>query len=283
MATIAALPSEFDASEFETVQHFATSMDGARIPYFVTRPKEMKLDGSAPALITAYGGFGVTWTPAYLESRFGMFGGESFKALLANGGISVLANLRGGGAYGPDWHQAAILENRQRAFDDYFAVAEDLIERGYTSPEHLGIMGASNGGLLVGVAFTQRPDLYKAVICGVPLLDMRRYHTMLAGASWVGEYGDPDDPEMWSAIRKYSPYHNLEKGRTYPEVFFFTSTNDDRVHPAHARKMAARMKEQGHPFLYFENTEGGHYASSDVTQMARFEALRTVYLLQKLL
>jgi prolyl oligopeptidase len=237
-------------------------------------------DGSAPALIGAYGGFGIAQTPSYLGGYFG--GGLPFKTVLRAGGSYVLANLRGGGEYGPAWHMAGILENRQRVYDDYYAVAEDLIARGYTSSERLGIVGASNSGLLVGVAYTQRPDLYEAVLCGVPLLDMKRYHKLLAGASWMAEYGDPDDPEMWEVIKTYSPYQNLRSDGEYPEVFFAGSTADDRVHPGHARKMAAKMQANGQPFLFFENVEGGHGAAANLNQKAKLDALQSVYLLQKL-
>ncbi|MFC2163550.1 prolyl oligopeptidase family protein [Acidobacteriota bacterium] len=275
-----ALDPKLDASGFQTLQHFATSRDGTRIPYFVTFSKGMEMNGTAPALLGAYGGFGFAMTPAYLGRIFGE--GLPFKTILKAGGLYVLANIRGGAEYGPDWHTSGILHNRQRVYDDFHAVAEDLIERGYTSTEHLGIVGASNSGLLMGVAFTQRPDLYKAVLCGVPLLDMRRYHVMLAGASWMAEYGDPDDPEMWESIKQYSPYHNLHRDRDYPEVFFYTSTKDDRVHPGHARKMAAKMRDQKHAFLFYENVEGGHGAAANLNEMAKLGALQSVYLLQKL-
>ncbi|MBN1222469.1 MAG: S9 family peptidase [Candidatus Aminicenantes bacterium] len=275
-----ALDPKMDTSDFQTVQHFATSKDSTRIPYFVTCPKGLEMNGSAPALLGAYGGFGFSMTPAYLGRIFGE--GLPFKTILKAGGIYVLANIRGGAEYGPGWHTSGILHNRQRVYDDFHAVAEDVIERGYTSPEHLGIVGASNSGLLMGVAFTQRPDLYKAVLCGVPLLDMRRYHRLLAGASWIAEYGDPDDPEMWKTIKQYSPYHNLQHDREYPEVFFYTSTKDDRVHPGHARKMAAKMRAQKHSFLFFENIEGGHGAAANLNEKARLGALESVYLLQKL-
>lgn len=275
-----ALDPKLDAANFQTAQHFATSKDGTKIPYFVTHPKGMKMDGTAPALMGAYGGFGFAITPAYLGNIFGA--GLPFKTMLKAGGSYVLANIRGGAEYGPEWHTSGILHNRQRVYDDFHAVAEDLIKRGYTSTEHLGIVGASNSGLLMGVAFTQRPDLYKAVLCGVPLLDMRRYHIMLAGASWMAEYGDPDDPEMWASIKKYSPYQNLFKDQEYPEVFFYTSTKDDRVHPGHARKMAAKMYAQGHPFLFYENIEGGHSAAANLNESAKLSALHSVYLLQKL-
>jgi len=277
---IATLAPKFDAEGFEVVQHFATSPDGTRVPYFVISPVGLELDGSAPALIGAYGGFGLSMTPSYLGGIFG--GGLPFKTILRMGGSYVLANIRGGAEYGPQWHTAGILQNRQRVYDDFYAVAEDLIERGYTSSERLGIIGASNSGLLVGVAFTQRPDLYEAVLCGVPLLDMRRYHKLLAGASWMAEYGDPDDPDMWKVIKGYSPYQNLRADGTYPEVFFTGSTADDRVHPGHARKMAAKMQANGQPFLFFENVEGGHGAAANLNQKAKLDALQSVYILQKL-
>jgi len=203
-------------------------------------------------------------------------------AWLEQGGTYVLANIRGGGEFGPRWHQAALRQHRQRAFDDFHAVAQDLIARGLTTPRQLGIMGGSNGGLLVGAALTQRPELFGAVVCQVPLLDMRRYHLLLAGASWMGEYGDPDRPEDWAWLARYSPYHNVRPGQRYPRVLFTTSTRDDRVHPAHARKMAARMLEQGHDVLYWENTEGGHAGAADNVQTARMYALTYTFLLRQL-
>jgi prolyl oligopeptidase len=194
----------------------------------------------------------------------------------------VLANIRGGGEFGPDWHKAAIRENKQRSYDDFIAVAEDLVARKITSPRHLGIEGGSNGGLLMGAMFTQRPDLFGAVVCQVPLLDMRRYHQLLAGASWMAEYGDPDKPDDWAFISRYSPYQNLRAGTTYPRVLFTTSTRDDRVHPGHARKMAARMLAQGHDVLYYENIEGGHGGAADNEQKAHIQALELSYLWQQL-
>jgi len=194
----------------------------------------------------------------------------------------VLANIRGGGEFGPKWHRAALKENRQRAYDDFISVSEDLIQRKITSHEHLGIMGGSNGGLLVGVAFTQRPDLYNAVVCSAPLLDMKRYNKLLAGASWMAEYGNPDIPEEWAYIKNYSPFHNVFASTKYPKVFFTTTTRDDRVHPGHARKMAAKMEDQGHEFFYFENTEGGHGAGVTNKQRAFMMSLRFTYLLKLL-
>lgn len=267
-------PEYFDADPYRVDQLEAISSDGTRIPYFVLKPKDFAYDGSAPTILYGYGGFRVSMTPSY--------SGSTGMAWLEKGGVYVIANIRGGGEFGPAWHAAALKENRQRAFDDFIAVAEDLIERKITSPAHLGISGGSNGGLLVGAVFTQRPDLFNAVACAVPLLDMRNYHTMLAGASWMGEYGNPDIPEEWEYISRYSPYHNLREDETYPEVLFITSTRDDRVHPGHARKMAARMEEMGHPYLYYENIEGGHGAASNNEQTARRIALSFVYFLWKL-
>ena len=274
LAPIRSLPERFDASKLEVEQLFATSADGTRVPYFVVRQKDAKADGTTPTLLYGYGGFEVALTPSYLS-------GVS-KLWVEQGGAYVVANIRGGGEFGPAWHQAALKENRQRAFDDFTAVAEDLIERGITSPAHLGIRGGSNGGLLVGAMFTQRPELFDAVICAVPLLDMMRYHKLLAGASWVAEYGDPDDPLARDYIRKYSPYQNLDPERDYPEVFFYTSTRDDRVHPGHARKMTALMLSMDKPVIYYENTEGGHSAAANLKQLAYTDALQVTYLLQKL-
>lgn len=271
---IKSLPAYFDASRFETVQYEARSKDGTMIPYFMVAAKDRVLDGSNPTLIYGYGGFEIPTMPFY----HGLIG----YAYLEKGGVYVLANIRGGGEFGPKWHQAALKENRQKAYDDFHAIAEDLIARKITSPKYIGIFGGSNGGLLTGVAFTQRPDLYQAVVCAVPLLDMQRYNKLLAGASWVGEYGDPDKPEEWAYISRYSPYHNLKKGMKYPEVFFYTSTRDDRVHPGHARKMAAKMEDMGYKVYYYENTEGGHAGSATNEQRARIAALQYTYLWMKL-
>jgi len=268
------LPHFFDANGLTAEQFEATSRDGTRVPYFVVRPKKMKLDGTNPTLLYGYGGFEIELLPSYSATTGACW--------LEKGGVYVLANIRGGGEFGPAWHQAALKENRQRAYDDFAAVAEDLIRRKITSPKHLGIMGGSNGGLLVGVAFTQRPDLYNGVVCLVPLLDMRRYNKLLAGASWMAEYGDPDIPEQWGYISQYSPYHNVRADRTYPQVFFYTSTADDRVHPGHARKMAARMEAMGHKLYYYENTEGGHAAAATNKQQALRTALSFSYLWMQL-
>ena len=268
------LPARFDTAGLITEQKFATSPDGTKVPYFIVRKHDTEMNGKTPTLLYGYGGFEISLAPSYL-SGFN-------KLWLENGGAYVLANIRGGGEYGPAWHQAALKENRQRAFDDFIAIAEDLIASGLTSPRHLGIRGGSNGGLLMGVMTTQRPDLFSAVICAVPLLDMMRYHTLLAGASWMGEYGNPDIAEERAYIAEYSPYQNLKADTDYPEVFFYTSTKDDRVHPGHARKMAAKMTAMGKPVIYYENIEGGHSAAANLKQRAFTDALQAVYALKKL-
>ncbi len=268
------LPAFFEASKYEVSQFKAKSKDGTMVPYFMVSAKGMKNDGTNPTLIIAYGGFEVSYSPFY-AATFGV-------SWLDKGGVFVLANIRGGGEFGPKWHQDGIKEKRQNVFDDLYGVSEDLIAKKVTSPKHLGVMGGSNGGLLVGVAFTQRPNLYNAVVCQVPLLDMQRYNKLLAGASWMGEYGNPDIPTEWEYIKKYSPYQNLKAGVKYPEVFFTTSTRDDRVHPGHARKMVAKMNDMGYKTYYFENTEGGHAGSSTNEQSAKTNALTFSYLLMKL-
>ncbi|HEX6308406.1 MAG TPA: prolyl oligopeptidase family serine peptidase [Longimicrobiales bacterium] len=268
------MPAMFDADGLIVEQHEATSKDGTRIPYFIVHREGMAHDGNNPTLLYGYGGFEVSMTPGY-NSVTGA-------AWLERGGVYVVANIRGGGEFGPDWHRAALKENRQRAYDDFIAVAEDLIARRITSPDHLGIMGGSNGGLLVGVAFTQRPELFDAVVVQVPLLDMRRYNQLLAGASWMAEYGNPDVPQEWAYISRYSPYQNLREGVEYPKVLFTTTTRDDRVHPGHARKMAARMESLGLPFYYFENTEGGHGSGVTSEQRAKMTALTYAYLWERL-
>lgn len=271
---IKALPEFFDGSKFEVQQFESISKDGTHIPYFLVKAKEINFDGTNPTLLYGYGGFEISMSPSYSTTL-----GNSW---LEKGGVYVLANIRGGGEFGPKWHQAALKENRQAAFDDFISVAEDLIARRVTSPKHLGIMGGSNGGLLVGATFTQRPELFNAVVCQVPLLDMKRFNKLLAGASWMGEYGDPDIPEQWAYIQKYSPYQNVFPGKKYPEVFFMTSTRDDRVHPAHARKMVAKMESMGYKVYYYENMEGGHAAATTNQQRAFSYALIYTYLLEKL-
>jgi len=268
------LPARFKADGLEIKQEFATSKDGTKIPYFLVHRKDLTLKAENPTLLYAYGGFEVSMQPSYLT--------VAGRLWLERGGVYVLANIRGGGEFGPTWHQAALKENRQNAFDDFVAVAQDLIARKVTSPKHLGIQGGSNGGLLMGAAFTQHPELFNAVVCQVPLLDMQRFHKLLAGASWMAEYGNPDDPKQAEYILKYSPFQNLKANKKYPEVFFVTSTKDDRVHPGHARKMAARMEEFKQPFLYFENIEGGHSASANLQQLAERQALSFAYLWDKL-
>ncbi len=268
------LPGYFDAQGLEISQHEVKSKDGTLVPYFQVSKQGLKLDGSNPTLLYGYGGFEVSMQPGYSAGL-----GASW---LEKGGVYVLANIRGGGEFGPGWHQAALKANRQRAYDDFIAIAEDLARRKLTSPKHLGIQGGSNGGLLMGVMLTQRPDLFGAVVCQVPLLDMRRYNQLLAGASWMGEYGNPDLPEEWAWIVRYSPYQNLKKDGKYPRVLFTTSTRDDRVHPGHARKMAARMAEQGHDFLYYENIEGGHGGAANNQQQAYMNALAYTFLWKQL-
>jgi prolyl oligopeptidase len=273
-AALKAMPAFFDARPYSVTQFEARSKDGTRVPYFVVMNKGAKLDGRNPTVLYGYGGFEVSLKPSY--------SGVTGEAWLKQGGVYVLANIRGGGEFGPRWHQAALKEKRQKAFDDFIAVAQDLIRRKVTRPRHLGIMGGSNGGLLTGAALTQRPDLFNAVVSQVPLLDMRRYHLLLAGASWMGEYGNPDDPAQWAYIGKYSPYHNVFRDKHYPRVLFTTSTRDDRVHPGHARKMVALMEEQGHDVLYWENTEGGHAGAANNEQQATMWALTYSFLLKQL-
>jgi len=267
-------PAHFDASKFVSEQFFATSKDGTQVPYFVVRAKDLKFDGKNPTLLYAYGGFEISLMPRYSAT--------TGKNWLEMGGVYVLANIRGGGEYGPRWHQAALKQNRHKAFEDFEAIAEDLIKRNITSSAHLGIRGGSNGGLLMGAAFTRRPDLYKAVVCQVPLLDMKRFNKLLAGASWMGEYGNPDVAEEWEYIKRYSPYHNLSKDTDYPKVFFTTSTRDDRVHPGHARKMVAKMQDMGHEVYYFENMEGGHAGAANNEQRAKVYSYAFSYLFKML-
>lgn len=272
---VKSLPSFFPTEKYKVQQFEATSKDGTKIPYFVVSAKNIKYDGNNPTLLYAYGGFEIPMLPSYNAT--------TGTAWLEYGGVYVLANIRGGGEFGPKWHQAGLKENRQRVYDDFHSVAESLIEKKITSAKKLGIFGGSNGGLLVGVAYTQRPDLYHAVVCAVPLLDMKRYNKLLAGASWMAEYGNPDIPEEWEYISKYSPYQNIKKGMNYSEVFFTTSTRDDRVHPGHARKAVAKMDDLGYKIYYFENTEGGHAGASTNEQRAQMYALIYAYLQMKLM
>ena len=268
-----AMPAFFDASRDVIEQHFAISTDGTHVPYFLVRPKALAFDGTAPTLLYGYGGFEVSLTPAYS----GIVG----KAWLEPGGVYVVANIRGGGEYGPAWHQAARRQDRHKAYEDFAAVARDLIARKVTSPAHLGAIGGSNGGLLVGNMLTQYPELFGAIVVQVPLLDMKRYSHLLAGASWMAEYGDPDTAD-WEYIRTFSPYQSFDPRRDYPPAFFWTTTRDDRVHPAHARKMAARMLEAGKDVRYYENTEGGHGAGATNQQVAHVWALTYAFLWKEL-
>jgi len=259
------LPAFFDAKGLVVTQHEATSKDGTKIPYFQVMRKDAKLDGTNPTILNGYGGFEVSVTPYYSG-----FAGNGW---LAKGGVWIEANLRGGGEFGPQWHEVARREGRQRTHEDFIAVAEDLIRRKVTSPARLGILGGSQGGLLVSATMLQRPDLFGAVVATVPLMDMKRYHKLPAGHLWVGEYGDPDKAEDWAFISRYSPYQNVKRGQRYPKMFITTSTRDDRVHPGHARKMAARMQELGYGTLYFEYTEGGHGSGVTPVQTATTWAL----------
>jgi prolyl oligopeptidase len=268
------LPDMFDTTGLKVEQHTAISKDGTAIPYFQVGPADLPMDGSTPTVLYGYGGFEVSLEPTY-RAPVG-------RAWLEKGGVWVVANIRGGGEFGPRWHQAALKENRHRAYEDFIAVGEDLIKRGVTSTPHLGIMGGSNGGLLMGNMLTMRPDLWGAVVCRVPLLDMKRYHTLLAGASWMGEYGDPDDPEQWKYIQTFSPYHNLDAAVDYPPLLLTTSTRDDRVHPGHARKFGAALLGWDKDVLYYENIEGGHGGAANHEQSALMSALAWVFFAEKL-
>jgi prolyl oligopeptidase len=267
-------PAFFDAEGLTVSQHEAVSRDGTRVPYFQVARKDLALTGRNPTLLEGYGGFGIPMLPDH-DPLTGA-------AWLERGGVYVVANIRGGGEFGPRWHQAAIKQNRHRAYEDFIAVAEDLHRRKVTSPRHLGIRGGSNGGLLVGNMLTRRPDLFGAVVCQVPLLDMQRYHKLLAGASWMAEYGNPDVPEEWKFIRTFSPYHNVRKDVRYPRTLFTTSTRDDRVHPGHARRMVAKMRAMGHDVLFYENTEGGHGGAAGHHQEAFLSALVHTFLWDQL-
>jgi prolyl oligopeptidase len=268
-------PAQFDASNEVAEQYEATSKDGTRIPYFIVHPKNMKLDGSNPTLLNAYGGFQISETPEY--------SGNIGKLWLDNGGVYVLANIRGGGEFGPAWHEAGLKTHRQRIYDDFAAVGEDLIARHITSPRHLGIMGGSNGGLLMGVEMTQHPDLWNAIVIQVPLLDMLRFEKIAAGASWTGEYGSVSVPAERAFLAGISPYNQLKPGIKYPEPFIFTSTKDDRVGPQHARKFAAKMEEFHEPFLYDEIIEGGHAAGANIIEQAKTWSVTFTYLTTKLM
>jgi prolyl oligopeptidase len=271
-AEIKRAPSFFDAADLVVSQHFATSDDGTAIPYFVVGHRRVEAPG--PTLLGGYGGFEVARTPGY----DGVLG----RLWLARGGTYVMANIRGGGEYGPTWHTQAMREGRHLVAEDFTAVARDLVSRGITTVEQLGAQGGSNGGLLMGIMLTQHPELFGALVCSVPLLDMRRFHLLLAGASWVAEYGDPENPDDWEFISKYSPYHHISTERRYPPVLITTSTRDDRVHPGHARKMTAALEAAGHDVHYYENIEGGHAGAADNAQTAFRSALIFEFLWRQL-
>jgi prolyl oligopeptidase len=273
--TLKSAPVFYDASSFHVEQHFVTSKDGTRVPYFQIGPRDLPLDGSTPTLLNGYGGFEIARTPTY--------NGSVGRSWLERGGVYVVANIRGGGEYGPAWHHAALKANRHRAYEDFAAVAQDLIDRGVTSPAHLGCEGGSNGGLLVGNMLTHYPQLFGAIACEVPLLDMQRYTKLSAGASWIAEYGDPEKSDEWTFIQTFSPYHNLKKDVKYPPILFYTATSDDRVGPVQARKMAARMQDMGIPDVWFyENREGGHGAAADNKQAAHLHAAAYEFLWERL-
>lgn len=269
------LPPRFDAYAIEVKQYEATSADGTRIPYFLVRKEDTLNDGSTPTVLYAYGGFQVSTTPWYWST--------AGKLWLEKGGAYAVANVRGGGEFGPRWHEAAKGVRRQKNIDDLAAVASDMINRGFTSSRRLGVMGASQGGLLATATYIQNPTLFNAVVAQVPLTDMLRYPRLSAGASWLAEYGDPSDPMHRAAILRWSPYHNIKAGIKYPRAFFLASTRDDRVHPAHARKMAAKLQANGHPYLYFETLDGGHDTSRTLRQRAEQLALTFTYFRQQLI
>jgi prolyl oligopeptidase len=280
---IQSLPATYDAGGITVEQRFATSSDGTQIPYFVMGRTDVLEAGSAPTLQYGYGGFLAAILPTYFsESARPQHGALAGKIWVERGGVLVLSNIRGGSEYGPDWHSAALTHNRQLAYDDFFAIGDALVADGVTTPEQLGALGRSNGGLLMGVAMTQRPDLYAAIDCGVPLLDMQRYHLLLAGASWMGEYGNPDVPEDWAVLQTYSPYQNVAPNIAYPAMLFYTSTLDDRVHPGHARKMAATLESYGLQFEYMENIEGGHGGVANQQQSAHRLAMEFAFFAREL-
>lgn len=268
LAEIKSAPAFFDAENMAVTQYFATSDDGTSIPYFVVRRTDA--DNPGPTLLNGYGGFETSRTPTY----DGVLG----RLWLARGGTYALANIRGGGEYGPGWHTQAMREGRDKVAQDFAAVATDLVTRGITTAEQLGARGGSNGGLLMGIMLTGYPEKFGALVCDVPLLDMKRYHLLLAGASWMAEYGDPDNPDDWKFISEYSPYQNISANRKYPPVLMTTSTRDDRVHPGHARKMTAALQAAGHPVWYYENIEGGHAGAADNAQIAFKSALSFAFL-----
>jgi prolyl oligopeptidase len=283
-STVTSTPAFFDASDVVVEQRFATSKDGTKVPYFIMAKKAVLDAGNAPTVQYAYGGFLNPTLPVYYEDPSRpQHGALAGKLWVSRGGVLVLSNIRGGSEYGPRWHQAALKEKRQNAFDDFFAISEDLIATGVTSPEKLGAIGRSNGGLLMGVVMTQHPELYSAIVNGVPLFDMKRLKQIGAGASWVGEYGDPETDDWTNYMAAYSPYQNLKKGQPYSTVFFYTATADDRVHPAHARKAGARLRDLGYDFYYYENMEGGHSGASNQDQLAYRIGLEYAYFAKMLM
>lgn len=267
-------PARFDSSSMHVERASVKTKDGTLIPYFIVSKKKLAKNSKNPTLLYGYGGFLIPMQPSYMSI--------TGKVWLERGGVYVLTNLRGGGEFGPEWHQSVLKGNRYKVYEDFAAIAEDLIAKKITSPQHLGIKGGSNGGLLVGATTMLRPELFNAVLCQVPLLDMVRYHKLLAGASWMGEYGNPDIPAELEGILKYSPYQKVQEATTYPEMFFMTSTKDDRVHPGHARKMVAKMQEQGHPVYYYENIDGGHARNANIEQSILWNSLEFTYLFEKL-
>jgi prolyl oligopeptidase len=275
LAQVRALPAQFDASRSEVEQYEATSSDGTKIPYFIVHPKQMKLDGGNPTILYAYGGFEVSLSPSYVAT--------TGKLWLEQGGVYVVANIRGGGEFGPAWHEAGLKTKRQIIYDDFAAVARDLIARNVTSPRRLGIMGGSNGGLLMGVQMTQHPELWNAVDIQVPLLDMLRFEQIAAGTSWVGEYGSVSVPEERAFLAKISPYNQVRRDTKYPRALIWTTTKDDRVGPQHARKFAARLSEYGVPYYYYEVIEGGHGAGANLKERAHTSALEYTYFARQLM
>ncbi|MDC0322754.1 prolyl oligopeptidase family serine peptidase, partial [Verrucomicrobiales bacterium] len=266
--------AKFNTDGLKVEQFFTTSTDGTKIPYYIIHREDIEFNGATPTLLYGYGGFQISLGPGYNPTTGRLW--------LEKGGAYVLANIRGGGEFGPKWHQAGLKLNRQLIYDDFISVGEAIIERGLTSPKHLGIMGGSNGGLLMGVMLNQRPDLWNAVVIQVPLLDMLRYHLLLAGASWVDEYGSPEIPEERAFLEKISPVHNFDPAKEYPVPFFVTSTKDDRVHPGHARKLAKKFEDADLPFFYYENIDGGHSAAANQIERAKRSALEFTYLTRRL-
>jgi prolyl oligopeptidase len=275
LKVVKTLPAQFDASNLTVEQLEATSKDGTKVPYFIVHRKDIRYDGSNPVLLDAYGGFQISRTPGY--------SGLQGKLWLERGGIYALANIRGGGEFGPAWHDAGLKTHRQRIYDDFYAVGQDLVARKITSSRRLGIVGGSNGGLLMGVEFNQHPEMWRAVVIQVPLLDMLGFEHIAAGASWIGEYGSTSVPEERAFLASISPYNNLKPDVDYPEPLIFTTTKDDRVGPVHARKFAARLEEYKKPFFYDEIVEGGHAAGADLKEQAGTYAEMYVYLTRKLM